>query len=226
VINLEAKELKRNLLSSRQVAETFGQALAEQKPISLVSLGTGEVIFLAYPEIPGFEELPPPPSGIDPYRKYISDPAIREEIFSEVRHANIIGVSAPLYNGEWPEAEYFFQHYRLPLQLICDGYIGRLLHKDGRLYEILSHRRVFLAGNHTLNLLPIFERHQIELAGHTEVHFFEDIPRVKDCLRGANFDFALIAAGIPTLILAPWVARTLGRSALDFGCAVHHLEES
>ncbi len=218
-----APDLRNNLLSARAVAEAFRRALEAQQPLSLVSLGTGEIIFLAYPTIPGFEVLPPSPSGIDPYRKYITDPAIRNEILEEVLHADIVGMPAPLYNGNWPEAQGFVEYYSIPTRRICDGYIGRHLHSDGGLYENLQGKRVYLIGNHVLNLQSIFAQYQIQLAGHTEVDFFADLPRVKDCVNKAQFDLAIISAGIPSLILAPWIARTLGRCALDFGCAVHYL---
>ncbi|HBF36353.1 MAG TPA: hypothetical protein DDW50_03445 [Firmicutes bacterium] len=210
------------LMSVEGVAETFRRALAEKKPISHVNLGDGEIMFLAHPQIPGFETLQQP-SGIDPYLKYIADPAIRNEVLDGVLHADIIGMPAWLYTGNWPAAEYFLEYYSIPTQRICDSYMGRLLHSAGALYEFLKNQRVYLVGNHILNLVPLLEEHQIEVAGHTTVDYFEDIPRVKDCLSKADFDMALLSAGIPTLILSPWICRTLNRCALDFGSAIHHL---
>lgn len=213
----------KKLYTPQRVVEAFQRALTEENPLSLVSLGNGEIIFLAYPEIPGFEKLPPVPSGIDPYRKYISDQTIRTEILEAVRHADIIGIPAPLYTGRWPEAEFFFEHYSLQVELVCDAYIGRLLHNEGILYEKLKNKRIVLLGNNALNLVPVLEKHQIELVGHTGVDYFEDIPRVKSFLEQTDFEMAIISAGVPSLILAPWIAKKLGRCALDFGCAVHYL---
>lgn len=217
-----AAKLLKNLLSVKQVAATFQQALEEKKPLGHVNLGDGEIMFLAHPQIPGFETLRSP-SGIDPYLKYITDQNIRDNVLQGVLHADIVGMPAYLYTGNWPAAEYFLDYYSIPVQRICDSYMGRLLHSDGILYDILKGKSVFLVGNHIGGLTPILEKHQIKVSGQTEVNYFEDIPRVKDCLGNAEFDMALLSAGIPTLILAPWIAENLGRCALDFGSAIHHL---
>ncbi len=216
-------KLLNNLLSVQEVAKSYQQALEEKKPISHVNLGDGEIIFLAYQRIHGFENFPTSPSGLDPYAIYKSNKQIRDEVLDGVLHSDIIGMPASLYTGNWPEAEAFLDYYSVPVQRICDSYMGRFLHNTGLVYEVLKNKRVYLLGNSVLNLVPLLEKNQIELAGYTTVNYFEDIPRVKECIAKTDFDMALISAGIPTLILSPWITKTLGRCAFDFGCAVHYL---
>jgi hypothetical protein len=216
-------ELLKNLMSVPQVARTFQKAMEEKEAISLVNLGDGEIIFIAYQRLPGFDKWPSP-SGIDPYFKFVSDQSIRDALVEGVVHSQIVAMPAYLYTGNWPAAEKVLEHFSIPTSRICDSNMGRLLHSAGLLYEILENKRVYLVGNHILNLLPILEKHHIEMAGHTTVDFFEDIPRVKAEISKADFDMALLSAGMPTLILAPWIKETLNRCALDFGSAIHHLD--
>jgi hypothetical protein len=215
-------KLLNNLMSVPAVAEAFRKALEEKQAICSVNLGDGEIIFLAYQRVPGFEKWPSS-SDIDPYFQYVSDSSIRAAMLEGVLQSHIVAMPAYLYTGNWPDAELFLEHFAIPTQRICDSYMGRLLHSSGLLYKILEHKRVYLIGNHGLNLLPLMEKHHIELAGHTPVNYFEDIPRVQAEIGKADFDMALLSAGMPTLILAPWIKATLNRCALDFGSAIHYL---
>ncbi len=217
-----ASKLLNGLMSPRQVAETFQHALEEKRPINHVNLGDGEIIFLAFGRSAGFEKWPSP-SDIDPYFKYVSDSTIRDAMLDGVLGSDIIGMPARLYTGNWSEAEAVLNSFSIPTQRICDSYTGRLLHNEGLLYEILKDKRVCLLGNHVGNLVPLLKKNHTEIVGQTEVNYFEDIPRVKNYLSQIDFDIAILSAGMPTLILSPWISRTLGRSAFDFGSAVNFL---
>lgn len=211
-----------HVLSPKKVAEAFRRGMEEKKPISSVNLGDGEIYFLGYQRVPGFEELNPS-TALKYYEKYFTDEPVRDAVLDGVQHANIVAMPTCVFVGTWPKATYFLEYYDIPTERICDSYMGRHLHSTGLLYEMLQHKRVLLLGNHALNLVPFLEKHQIKLAGHTTVDNFEDLPRVKEYVSKVDFDMALVSAGIPTLILAPWITQTLGRCAMDFGCTVDHL---
>ena len=93
-----ASKLLNGLLSVQEVAKAFERALEEKQPISSVNLGDGEIIFLAYQRVTGFEKWPSP-SDIDPYEKYVSDQSIREAMLEGVLNSHIIAMPAPLYTG-------------------------------------------------------------------------------------------------------------------------------
>lgn len=210
-------DLQQKLMSQKEVAEAFGQAMAEDKPISLACLGDVEMYLIAYQKIPVFDQ------GLAPgLLKYIENQALKDEILNGVLQSDIIGIFRP----KWQQTIQFFEHFAVPTEHLCDSYIGKGLHFSGLLYKILQNKRVFLVGNTVDNMLPVLEKFQIELAGKTKVNSFQDIPRVKECLSQADFDLALISAGMPSLILAPWVTRNLKRCALDFGNTVKFVKDT
>jgi hypothetical protein len=210
------EELLEKLMPVKEVAEAFRLAIAQQKPISLVNVGDGEMYFVAYKEIPYFGKADQIWAK-SKYFQYLTDQTLKDEILDGIIHSDIIGLHA-----HWKPTVAFLDHYSaIPTNRLCDGYIGRGLHFSGLLYEICKGHRVYLVGNHVHFLLPALEKYQITVAGSTSVNYFEDIPRVKAELSRADFDLAIISAGIPSLILAPWISTTLHRPALDFGGVVH-----
>lgn len=46
---------------------------------------------------------------------------------------------------------------------------------------------------------------------------YADIPRVMQRIRKHDFDLALVAAGIPAIVLCRHIADELGKVAIDFG---------
>ncbi len=214
-----SKELQQKVMSLREMAETFRRAMEEKKPICHVCVGDGEMFFISHQEIPMFQDFP---AGLKIYYPFIAD--YRDEVLNGILSSDIIGIFQ-----EWLPTAVFFDYHSIPVEryCFCDGYIGRGLHYSGLLYTtILKNKRVYLLGNEVHHLLPFLEKYQIELAGHTKVNNFQDIPRIKDCLSKADFDFALLSAGLPTLVLSPWIKRTLGRCALDFGGAIRYLQNT
>ena len=203
-------------MSLREVMGAFQRAIDEKKPISLSCVGDGEMYFIAYKMLPYFSKADQV-WGKTKYLKYLMDQSVRDQVLEGAIHSDIIGIQAG-----WPASAIFLDHYTsIPLDHICDSCIGKGLHFSGLLYELLKNKRVYLVGNYVHFLLPVLEKYQVTVAGSTTVDYFDDIPRVKDCLSKVDFDVALLSAGVPTLILAPWIARSLKRCALDFGDAIN-----
>jgi hypothetical protein len=209
------EELLQKLMPLKEVAAAYRRALEKKEPISMVSVGDGEMYFVAYRDISYFGKADQVWAN-SRYSQYLNDQSLKDEVLEGIRRSDIIGLHA-----RWKPTVTFLEHYSIPADRVCDAIIGKGLHFSGLLYEICQNRRVFLVGNHVHFLLPVLEKYQITVAGSTPVDYFEDIPRVKAELSRADFDLAIISAGIPTLILAPWVAGALHRPALDFGGVVH-----
>jgi hypothetical protein len=206
-------------MSAAEVAAAFREALAQNESISYISVGVGEMFFLAYNnDIPYFKTVPPELTwGKSRYYQYITDQRIHDQILNGISNADIIGL--PL---TWKPTVYFGEHFPvITTNRICDALMQKGLHFTGLLYEICKGKRVYLVGNQVGSLRPVLEKFQITPAGSTSVDYFEDIPRVKDTLSRADFDLAIVSAGIPTLIIAPWISKTLNRPAFDFGGTVH-----
>ena len=210
---MPAKDLQQKLMSLKEVAEAFEQAMVTQKPISLTCLGDVEMYLIAYQKIPVFDK------GLAPgLLKYIPDQKLRDGLLNGVLNSDIIGIFRP----KWKQTVEFFDYFNVPSDYLCDSYIGKGLHFSGLLYKMLRNKRVYLVGNNVQTLFPVLEKFQIPLAGSTKVNSFQDIPRVKDCLSQADFDFAILACGMPALILTSWVTKALNRCALDLGNAVFY----
>jgi hypothetical protein len=212
-------DLEPKLMSLREVAEAFRLAMDEKKPISHVCVGDGEMYFLGNRKIPEFYEYP---AGLALYCQFIPD--YEHEVWDGVFHSDIIGAFFCQ-----PGTISFFNHFPnvLAERNLCDGYIGNGLHFSGLLYDtVLKDKRVYLIGNKVQDLLPVLDKFQIELAGYTQANNFPDIPRIKECLSKTDFDLALLSAGILSLILGPWIKRSLGRCALDFGGAIYHVKDT
>jgi hypothetical protein len=187
----------------------------------MVVLNDGEMAFIAYRQLPGFETFP----FQKDYTEYPDDLELRRQVLEGIRQADIIGTIETAYDGKW---RLFFDHYEIPYDRICNGYIGRGLHFTGLLYDqILRNRRVFLLGWYAKNLLPFFEEYGIQLAGMYEgshqINYFEEIPKIQSIIRKTEFDIAIISAGISSLIFGPWISRELGRCAIDIGSTTGYI---
>jgi hypothetical protein len=213
------QELLQKAMSTKEVADAFRQALAQKKPISYISVGAGEMFFLAYnKDIPYFKNVPLEQTWAKSrYYPYLKEQYIHDQLFDGITHSDIIGLPPC-----WKPTTYFLERFPcIPTGRICDAIMQKGMHFSGLLYEICKGKRVYLVGNQVKSILPVMEKFQITVAGSTPVNFFEDIPRVKEALRQTDFDLAIVSAGMPTLIIAPWISQTLHRCAFDFGGTVH-----
>ncbi|MGC5775058.1 hypothetical protein J4O75_22240 [Paenibacillus pabuli] len=208
------------LASPHEMAGHIQGALDTQRPLSVVRLGDGELLTLAADTVlPGeqVQELAPflPYAGVPR-----STPDIRAALAEAIRGADWVGVPisrAPTFQGLlFPVFRHFGMDWsRLNL---TSSTINYSLHQSGLLLHVLHGRRVLLVGSRAAELGALLHSRGIHVTGViSAVEGVADIPRVMQQTAEHSFDIALVAAGIPAVILCRRMAGELGRVAIDFG---------
>lgn len=208
------------LASPHEMAGQIQGALDAQRPLSVVRLGDGELLTLAADTVlPGEQvrELAPflPYAGVPR-----STPDIRAELAEAIRGADWIGVPisrAPTFQGLlFPVLRHFgIDWSRLNL---TSSTINYSLHQSGLLLPVVQGRRVLLIGSRAAELGALLNGRGVQVTGIIgAVEGVADIPRVMRQAAEHSFDIALVAAGIPAVILCHRIAGELGRVAIDFG---------
>lgn len=208
------------LASPHEMAGHILGALDAQRPLSVVRLGDGELLTLAADTVlPGeqVQELAPflPYAGVPR-----STPGIRAELAEAIRGADWIGVPisrAPTFQGLlFP----VFRHFGIDWSRLnlTSSTINYSLHHSGLLLPVVQGRRVLLIGSQAAELGALLHGHGVQVTGIIgKVDGVADIPRVMQQTAEHSFDIALVAAGIPAVILCRRIAGELGRVAIDFG---------
>lgn len=208
------------LSSPHEMAGHITVALDAQRPLSVVRLGDGELLTLAADTVlPGQEvqELAPflPYAGVP-----CSTPDIRAMLAEAIQAADWVGVPisrAPTFQGLlFPVLRHFgIDWSRLKL---TSSTINYSLHQSGLVLPLLQGRRVLLIGSQAPELAALLHNRGIHVTGIIDsVAGVMDIPRVMQQTAEHAFDIALVAAGIPAVILCRRIAGELGKVALDFG---------
>jgi len=208
------------LSSPHEMAGHIVAALDAQRPLSVVRLGDGELLTLAADTVlPGQEvqELAPflPYAGVP-----CSTPDIRAMLAEAIQAADWVGVPisrAPTFQGLlFP----VFRHFGIDWSRLklTSSTINYSLHQSGLLLPVLQGRRVLLIGSQAAELGALLHNRGIHVTGIIgSVAGVMDIPRVMQLTAEHAFDIALVAAGIPAVILCRRIAGELGKVALDFG---------
>ncbi|MDG0793848.1 GT-D fold domain-containing glycosyltransferase [Cohnella ginsengisoli] len=108
--------------------------------------------------------------------------------------------------------------------MIFEAYTRRviMLSQQRKFYDMLRNRKVIVVCSyadevkHALES-ALAEQLGFEVTGAVKINQYEDIPRVKQEISAIDFDLCLIAAGINAVILASYIASSLGKVAFDIG---------
>lgn len=208
------------LASPHEMAGHIMAALDAQRPLSVVRLGDGELLTLAADTVlPGHEvqELAPflPYAGVP-----CSTPDIRAVLAEAIQAADWVGVPisrAPTFQGLlFPVLRHFGIDWS-GLKLTSST-INYSLHQSGLVLPVLQGRRVLLIGSQAAELGALLHSRGVHVTGSIgSVAGVMDVPRVMQQTAEHAFDIALVAAGIPAVILCRRIAGELGKVALDFG---------
>lgn len=212
------------LHSAAVVAERIEEALLAHRSLALVRLGDGEALTLAHDLLFPVGEA----RERGPFLGYagvsLPDHTFRDILAAAVRLADIVGVTTADAEPFWPLLSRALAAHRLDLsqKLVTDATINYALYTEGHLARLLLDLspppRTLVVGNLAAPLAAALQGQGADIVGQiSPVAGHRDIPRVLALTRGFSFDLALIAAGIPAVVMAVAMARTLGQVAIDFG---------
>lgn len=196
------------------------QAIQAKQPMSIVRLGDGEILTLAHDVVISAQQASKHGAFLPYAGVRIPDAAARDQLAHSIRQATIIGIpTSRMRNFQgllFPTLRAHGIDYRTLRMTIST--INYLLYQLGYLTLLLENRRVLLVGNEAPALAPVLASRGFHIAGVvTPVRGIHDSDRVLQEIAGHQFDIALIAAGIPAVVIAQRVATELGGVALDFG---------
>ncbi len=213
------------VLGTAEVVERIVQAMDHRHPLSVVRLGDGELLTMAQDTIYSAAHI----RNHFPFLSYagveVPDYAARDQLMQAVRDASIVGI--PLLRV--PN----FQHLAFQLLDHCGmnyrsmqlthSTINYAIYLEHGIPSILAGRNVLVVGNQAAGLSNYLRGHGYNVAGAlSPVQGVHDVDRVMQEVAQYEFDIALVAAGIPAVILVSRIAAELGKVAIDFG----HLADS
>ncbi|MFJ7991934.1 GT-D fold domain-containing glycosyltransferase [Peribacillus frigoritolerans] len=103
----------------------------------------------------------------------------------------------------------------------CCAWIMQSLLDEGTLWPWLSNKKVFLVGRRSKEAEIVFKERGIQITGCIGLNGYDELIRVQnELLSNQEWEIALISAGIPATILAPRIAKTTQKVAIDFGHAL------
>jgi len=208
------------LLDAAEVHAELEAAIQAGAPCSVVRLGDGELMTLSqdivYPAEHTAAEAPfLPYAGVVP-----PDIAARDLLADAVRRATIVGVPLSRRKHFQPLLYPTLRGHRLDVRALrlTSSTINYSLYQEHLLQPLLRGKKLLLIGNSSPELAELLMADGYTVAGViAPVRGFADIDRVIQEARTAAFDLALVAAGIPAVVIACRIAGELGKAALDFG---------
>lgn len=209
------------MLTPAEVFATAEGALRENRPLSIVRLGDGELLTLAHGTVISTEEALRWGAFLPYAGVHLPNPAAREALAAAIRAADIIGVPEsrhPSYQGLlFPVLRHYGIDYR-SLRLTTST-VNYELNTGGYLTRLVHGRRVLLIGNQAEALAGYLGQRGVQVVGWlAPVQGVADVPRVMMRFREVpDFDLALVAAGVAAVMICTRISGELGKVALDTG---------
>lgn len=208
------------LAGTLEIRDILCTAIVEKKPLSLVRLGDGELLSLAYDTVMSPAEVHElgaflPYAGVP-----VPDAFVRMSLIDAIKGADYIGV--PLSRKPAFQTLLFrvFRHYHLPIRemRLTTSTINYSLYHTGYLMPLLYGRRILLIGNKAVGTAKALRGEGINVIGTIHpVSSFHDINRVLASCLAYEYDIALVAAGVPAVVICQRITATYGKVAIDIG---------
>lgn len=213
------------VLSASEVAEKMMNALDAHSPLSVIRLGDGELLTLAQEVVMSGEQVRKEGHFLSYAGIQLPDLAARDQLMQAVRNADIIGIPKIRMPNFQPLAFSIFKAHGIDyrqLQLTLST-INYALQLEGFYPKILANRSVVVVGNKAPDLAQVLINSGVRVTGTiAPVEGMRDIERVMHEISAQEFDIALVAAGVPAVVIAQRITSKLGKVAIDFG----HLADS
>lgn len=236
--DLKAKKPDSPQLTSEELLDKIIESLNQKKPLSVISVGHTESFVMAqysvFPEtyFMNHDEAKVANKGIKSGHEHrgIRFPNIkaRDEAVEAVRKADIVGYITVLPAGV--VAEKVFEVNNINPKYIFDAYLRRVImfSQKEKFKEMLRGRKILLISSIAEEVrngldLDLKRRLGFEIVGTIGILEYEEIPTVKQKIAHYDFDLCLLAAGINAVILAPYIAETYGKVAVDLGSGLKSL---
>lgn len=208
------------LMGVHEVFAEMEQAIAGGAPCAVVRLGDGELLALSQGVVYDEQTVRRegrflPYAGVNP-----PDLAARDQLVLAVRNAGIVGVPLSRRKHFQPLLHGVLRGHGIdPASLrMTTSTINYGLYQEGLLQGLLTGKRLLLIGNAAPQLAQTLQERGYHVTGViSPVNGFPDIERAVAEAQGAEFDLALISAGIPAVVLSWRIAAEKGKVALDFG---------
>ncbi|MGU3472558.1 GT-D fold domain-containing glycosyltransferase [Paenibacillus sp. D51F] len=227
-------------LTTGQVLDRILYSLDRRLPLSVISVGVTETHVLAQYEVYSEEQfMNHPEAHVANYSKVkrghqhrgITFPNIeaRDATLEAVRNADIVGINIRVSrSGEFTRK--VFDFYGIAPKFVFEAYTRRvmMISQEQKFHDMLTNRKIAIVCGYADEVKKALENQlqaalNFQITGTIKIESYEDIPRVKQEIRECEFDLCLLAAGTNAVILAPHIARDLGKVALDLGQGIETL---
>ncbi|MED4694748.1 GT-D fold domain-containing glycosyltransferase [Peribacillus frigoritolerans] len=211
---------EKSLLDNRKVIKLLDQAIKQNRGFSLARFGIGEISYLSYPS-----------NGllVQEFKRYESyagvshaPEIIRRELVRSMQDTDIAGLIAPWRLDPWAkQTRTVLEQLKFMPTIACCAWIMQSLLDEGTLWPWLSNKKVFLVGRRSKEAEIVFREQGIQITGSIGLNGYDELIRVQNELQSnQEWEIALISAGIPATILAPRIAKSTQKVAIDFGHAL------
>lgn len=216
----QVRHLLKPLMRSAEVFQELETALQQRTPCSLVRLGDGELLALAHDTVLSAELVRREGTFLEYSGMSIPDHVHRDQLAEAVRRASIIGVpvaTEPNFHGLLSPVFHAHGIHITPRRFTFST-INYSLAEEGYLLQLMQGRRVLIIGNTAHSLAAVLAGRGVVIAGAiSPVKGMNDIPLVLQEAAKHKYDLAVVAAGIPAVILVQRLVEQSGKVAIDFG---------
>ncbi len=227
------------LLNSSQLMDKILQALAAQEPLSIVSVGATEAFVMAQYTLFSEEEFMSHREAYNANRgersgffhRGIRFPNLqaRDDAVEAAKKADIVGYNT-IVDDARSLAKRVFKAYDIKPKYAFEANLRRVLmfSQKEKFEEMLSGKKILLVGSLAPEARIALNRNlkaklEFDIVGTIPIFDNEEIPQVKLEIAKYDFDLCILAAGTNALILAPYIAATYQKVALDIGWGIQSL---
>lgn len=221
------------ILNSSALIERISSCLNKETPLSVVSVGATEAFVMAQNVLFSEDEILHHPEARvanwniqkGHYHRGLRFPnlAARDAAARAARQADIIGYNTIVYSAR-QLAERVLSVHNIDPPAVFEAHLRRVImfsQKD-KFIGMLKDKKLLLVGAPAPDIkrkieIRYLHAYNCQIIGAISIYDFQEINRVKEEIAQYEFDLCFLAAGTNALILAPYVAKHLGKVAFDIG---------